>query len=305
MLLSRATFLSNIFSGSNVLSSFELMQGYKPAILGLSSEVVTADLMEAYKDQATFRALHRLMKSGNPQDLPPSCLLPGTEIFYYFKTSRQNIPVEWETGKEILAHSYFVTITTDKGRKTNISYEDIRLKPNSALAQELSQGFMEDYMKMPQMADNNDDNMTADDSSVMTEDDVSDADGNRPSIGALMSFVKGSSTADNLTANTPQEQYIGKIVGKIRMTADIHGSTLKSQRPLLLQYIRTKVVQRQVTGSELQFAPQWLLNDALKDELDMNWKGAYMEVLTLSIPKDANVISSHVYIKPRIQMTVS
>lgn len=35
IIISRATFLSNVFSGSKVLSSFDLARGYKPAVLGV------------------------------------------------------------------------------------------------------------------------------------------------------------------------------------------------------------------------------------------------------------------------------
>lgn len=57
-LLSRATFLSIIFSVSKTLSSFELAKGYKPALLGVGSKVVTIELLDAYKDQIIVRSIH-------------------------------------------------------------------------------------------------------------------------------------------------------------------------------------------------------------------------------------------------------
>lgn len=80
-LLSRATFFSNVFCGSSILSSFELARGYKPALLGAHSRTVPHGLIEAYKDQTFRRALHRLMKSKTPRTTPESLLTPGTPIF--------------------------------------------------------------------------------------------------------------------------------------------------------------------------------------------------------------------------------
>lgn len=146
MLLSRAIFLSNLFHGSKLLSSFELVKGYASSVLLVISKVVTPEQLEANKTQSTVRELHRLMKARNRRTTPPSCLQPGTDTLFCFKPSKQNDPVEWGSGTVISAHPHIVSILTDKGRKPNISYEDIPTKPNSELAEELPQGYMEDYI---------------------------------------------------------------------------------------------------------------------------------------------------------------
>lgn len=50
---------------------------------------------------------------------------------------------------------------------------------------------------------------------------------------------------------------------------------------------------KQVTESEIQFAPEWKLNDALITELEENWNSAYTVVKSSELPRDANIIGSH------------
>lgn len=57
VLLVRATFLSNIFSGSRTLSAFELVRGYSPALFGAGHRLISPNLIEAYKDCEYVRAL--------------------------------------------------------------------------------------------------------------------------------------------------------------------------------------------------------------------------------------------------------
>lgn len=146
LILSRATFLSNMFSGSTILSSFELARGYKPAILGVHSKLVSQDLLEAYKDQVVTRAIQRLLKSRTPRTVTPQMLPAGTDVFYFYKSSKQNEPVEWKPGKIHSTHPHFVTVWTENNRRSNIAYEDIRIKPQNILAGELSSGYVEDYL---------------------------------------------------------------------------------------------------------------------------------------------------------------
>lgn len=258
-------------------------------MLGVESRVVTAELLEAYKDQATLRALHRLIQSRNPQTLAPSCLPAGTEIYYYFKTSKQNVPIEWRTGIVVSQHPHFVTITTDRGRKTNISYEDIRIKPKNALTQELSQGYMEDYVQGSELEDREVD--------VQTTENINNDENNTAALMSSTTNALGADNADKGNIVSPEQQDIGSIAEKVQIMDNIDGVTLESQKQSLLENIKSKIGQRQVTSSELEFAPPWLLNDALQAELEANWNGAYIETPASTVDKNANVFSSHVVYK--------
>ena len=47
-LVSRATFICNLFSGSQTLSSFELASGYRLSLLGIPPTYVTQDILDAH-----------------------------------------------------------------------------------------------------------------------------------------------------------------------------------------------------------------------------------------------------------------
>ena len=79
-LLSRATFLSNMFSGPKTLSSFQLSKGYSPSILGMPSTKITNELLEAHKEQTAVRALQILLDTRNPRTVPQEHLQPGRTI---------------------------------------------------------------------------------------------------------------------------------------------------------------------------------------------------------------------------------
>lgn len=85
-----------------------------------------------------MRAPHLLLKATCPNEAPSSCFSRNTEVFYFFKNSKHNVPVEWRPGIIREANPHFVTIITDKGRKTSIAYENIRLRPQTKLSQELT-----------------------------------------------------------------------------------------------------------------------------------------------------------------------
>lgn len=87
VLLARATFLSNSFSGSSAMSAFELVRGYSPAILGAEPRLVSPELLEAYKDQQCMRALQRLINSRDPRSIQPESLLRYTPIFYFYNST--------------------------------------------------------------------------------------------------------------------------------------------------------------------------------------------------------------------------
>ena len=79
-IFARAVFLSNLFSGSKLLSSFELARGYLPSVLGLPQVMITTEILQAYKEQIATRALQRLLSSHTPHNVLREALKPGTII---------------------------------------------------------------------------------------------------------------------------------------------------------------------------------------------------------------------------------
>lgn len=83
VLLSRAIFFSNMFNGSSVLYSFELVRGYKPALHGANRWFVPNKLIEAYRDKEYTRVLQCMLRSRRPSFLSFSALASGFPIIYF------------------------------------------------------------------------------------------------------------------------------------------------------------------------------------------------------------------------------
>ena len=137
-ILSRAVFLSNYFSGSRILSSFELAHGYAPSILGVPSTNFSPELLSAHKQQIATRALQRLLRSRAPSTIQPSCITPGGLILFHYRSTKHNETDEWREGIVQSVHAMFVeTRRSHRGPVCRIAYEDIRLLPTSHLTKNL------------------------------------------------------------------------------------------------------------------------------------------------------------------------
>lgn len=151
------------------------------------------------------------MKALNTKLLSRTSLPKGTEVYYFFRTSKQNVPIDWETGTVISTQPHFVIIRTEKGRKTNISYEDIRKRPKSALTEELSEGYMVDYIL---------------DLNTNTNGD-SDANIEAPVSAGMMSQNFNTPISERVSEMTPPEQLDnGSLSEKIHAINEIDVATL-------------------------------------------------------------------------------
>lgn len=306
-ILARATFLSNIFSGSRLLSSFELVRGYTPSVLGLPKSSVTPELLEAYKEQVATRALQRLLSVRAPSTIPPADLEPGTEVFYFYKSSKQSEPVEWRPGVVISAETHLVRLRTPSGKTSSVAYEDLRLRPSSELSRYLMEGDADiaqaeggecitDQVLQPSLP------------SILPPREDTQHDQSDP-------LATGVESLDNTTAllacsdaqPVPDElppspldlaaRDIGSHAHALGSDADISGLTLQSDLQHALQDIRNQIGTKQVSASQLSFAPGWVLEQALEKEMRENWLGAYEIVDEQSVPREANKIGCHAVYK--------
>lgn len=197
-----------------------------------------------------------------------------------------------------------------------MAYEDIRLKPRNKLAEQLTEGYVEDFISEMegdmeiiddiQKSGEDDHNIALQLSDSTTENtSLTDAEGpssnkqaSSPSqqTTALMSQNKRQTepNCDNMTTSSPAEMDIGTLARNVQNMADVNGHALSSQKQNILAAVKSRVKQRQVTASTLEFAPQWLLDEALQAEIDDNCHGAFSEIPAFTIEENANVIRSHV-----------
>lgn len=146
-LVSRAAFLSNMFSGNKTLSSFELVRGYRPSVLGLPSSRVTQDILQAHKEQAALRSLQRLLHSRAPSILRKDVLKQSDPVWVFYKSSKQNEKVGWVSATGVKAEDNFlVAKRSDRGPPMRVGYEHIRLAPRGDLAKELLSCSLEEML---------------------------------------------------------------------------------------------------------------------------------------------------------------
>lgn len=78
------------------------------------------------------------------------------------------------------------------------------------------------------------------------------------------------------------------------------GSHLLSSRQYEIDTIYENIRNSQVTRSKLQYAPDWLLDEALRIEYEENWCKNIEHVEDTDVPRNSNIISSHVLYKVKV-----
>lgn len=137
-IFSRVSFLTNIFKGSNILSAFQLAQGYSPSIAGIPPAMVPQQLLDAHVELAAARALHKTMKARPGQTVSPAALHKGMRIWAFYDTSKQNDRKRCIEAKVISADQHFVKCRRSKKcPPMTVAYEHVRIAPKSEFVKEL------------------------------------------------------------------------------------------------------------------------------------------------------------------------
>ena len=138
MIVLRAVFLSNMFSGSRTFSSFQLARGYQPSVLGIPSTVVSQELLEEHMEQMATRALQQVLKSHDPHAPRANMFSPG-DIFWVWYAITKNEPNEWVKARVVKPHTHYLERrrihdgVVTKGRNMWPAYEDVRAAHNLPL----------------------------------------------------------------------------------------------------------------------------------------------------------------------------
>ena len=280
VILSRATFISNYFSGSRILSSFELARGYSPSILGVPKSLVTTELLSAHKEQVAVRALQRLLRSRTPSTVAPSSIQIVETVLFYYRSTKQNEPDQWLEGTIQSTRPELVEIRrSNRGPACRVAYEDIRLLPQSPLTKRLMESVVDDYLDLPDGG----------------EIDVHIHPANSsPQTNAMMT--------SNVVMRSEGEERASRDIGEYatdpsrRMPNELR-STLQSNDQQTLREIYHTIGNRQVTSRDLEFAPAWVIQKAMQKEHRNNWQDAYEEINDKDVPRNSNIISSHALFK--------
>ena len=280
--VTRATFICNLFSGSQTLSSFELARGYRPSLLGIPSTYVSQEILDAHTHQVATRALQRILRSRTPNTPTPGMFSPGDTVWVWYSTSKQNEDDRWIKATVVRTHQHFMEVRQlkdgrpCKGPTMKPAYEDVRIAPQNDLAQELMQCSLEGSI----------------DTGIHMERGEQDADSTmeaapQNTVSSLVAGIHKRSATDD----------IGPYALRMDKQQPDITAELQTDRDRVLDSIYECVGSRQVTRSKLEFAPPWILDYAFDKEYKSNWVGSYIPVEEKDVPHDANIITSHVVYK--------
>lgn len=302
LLVKRASFLTNMFHGSSLVSSFQLARGYSPSLLCIPAKIVPVMLIEAYKQTSAARALNKVLRAHNFSTLSENSIDANTDVWIFYKSSKQNEKNEWVKGKVISASKHFAMCKrSEKGVPMKVAYEDLRIVPKGDLAQELQSSVLEDYIST--------DNLHGKCSTKNSDRDQKSSEMRSPlstptfDDKALNMYLNiddenESDELPKLHSSLLSENYhldIGNIV-----VDKIHNdktSQLQSSEHEELQKLYKILGNKAVSRNHIETAPNWLIAKAVQNEIEDAWKGAFEEVDESTIPKNGNIISSHIIYK--------
>lgn len=110
-------------------------------------------------------------------------------------------------------------------------------------------------------------------------------------------------TTEGSKQTMSQNEGKAKDIGTTTITERQMTGDMGSDIQKVLRDLHGVIGNAQVTISRMQSAPSWVTEKALNEEHDNNWDKAYREVEERSIPRNANVISSHVVYKIKTEET--
>lgn len=292
----RAIFMSNFFSGSRLLSSFQLARGYQPSILGIPQTVVPQDLLEAHIEQTSTRALQRAMKTNANNAAQQSTYQAGDQIWVWYESTKGNEHNEWILATVIRTHPHFLEAKRlingkeARGSTMKPSYEDIRLCTHSQLTQELMNCTLEEEIGLLADVGEDDDNANI------------QAEQHPPTVTTMLTTTDNDTTAQNDSDNDDDTQDRESKMDIDRLKSEVSGPPkqlceLQTNKPRVLDNIFETIGSQQVTKNKLEFAPSWIIEEAFQAEHDSNWADAYVSISEKNVPTGVNVVNSHVVYK--------
>ena len=156
------------------------------------------------------------------------------------------------------------------------AYEDVRIAPQNDLAQKLMHCSLEGSIhtsiqrKQGEQYDNN-----------MMEAAPQNT------VSSLVAGVHRRSAADD----------IAPYASRMNTDEPNFRTELQTDRDRTPESIYECVGSRKVTGSKLEFAPPWILDESFDEEYKSNWVDSYLPVKEMDVPHNAIIITSNVVYK--------
>lgn len=173
----------------------------------------------------------------------------------------------------------------------SVAYEDIRLMPKGELTQEL--------MRIEVHDDDHDDQWTGETGhEVEINDTETQGEGhNEHTEHVNATHNDGHDAYSALISITNDNVHAEKDIGDTHVETEHVTGEMVTDEQKVLSEIGDVIGNSQVTRKRLEFAPAWIVQKALQQEHENNWEMAYRYISEDIMPRNANVISSHVVYK--------
>lgn len=141
LLLERSNFLVNLILGDATLSSFQLLKGYQPSLVGLPASELSSENIQSHIQISTSRALSRLMrsKSFDPYRKPPLTEGQIVSVHTQRHVGSARGAVGWAKHRVYRVDADMVAtrpLGRTSGKMNLTSFADVRVPPSDPLAQE-------------------------------------------------------------------------------------------------------------------------------------------------------------------------
>lgn len=243
------------------------------------------------------RALQKVLRYRTPNTPTPDFFQPSGDVWVWDASSKNNEKDEWIRAQVVQTHRYFLEVRRYKDGSLcrdptmKPAYEDVRIAPKGELTKELLSCTLEHELgySFPDRGETVETETRSTDTTIMTHPDKT-----LPSL--LARTAEGVTRIE--TAQRGPSDDIGSYGQRMSERNPIQNrAELTSDKSRILREIYTEVGSKQVTRNKLGFAPPWILEQAFEKEYQSNWAGAFEKTHEADIPRDANIIASHVVYK--------
>lgn len=136
-----------MFSGNSILSSFQLVCGYSPSIVGIPKTIVTEELLQAHTEQVALRTLQLLLETHAPRTVRRDLFNADDPVWVYYRFYKPNEKACWVRATVVSAGDHFLTVRrSTRGPPMRVAYEDVPHAPRNPLTSELLSLTLEDEL---------------------------------------------------------------------------------------------------------------------------------------------------------------
>lgn len=170
-----------------------------------------------------------------------------------------------------------------------VAYEDVRFAQQGELKTELISCSLEEEQGKGMTAEQT----PPDTASTTLVSDTAAPTVPAPTVTTAASLLTSATVVDDGAKDIGDYATSSRDIANPSLDGKLLGRDLSSD----IEMIHSVISSKQVTSSQLAFAPPYIIQKAMKREHDMNWGDTYTTVAADDVQRQANVITSHVVYK--------